>query len=464
MSWDSWLKDKMDKRKYPYKQAAIEDISRALKSFSDLTPKVERFEYGSVRVSDLICCNGTIPVRYKGNVYNIPLKLWILEAHPFKPPVVFVNPTSSMVIKPGRHVDQQGRVYLPYLTDWRSPGSDLYELIQILCLTFGDDPPLYSRGSMPPNRPPPPQINARGQQPPYPGMQQSTPYPTSQHSGMPSMPPHGSQPGGYYPPTSAMPYSNSSQSGAPYPTSTSGLPPYPASDSLPTSSYQTYNSQPPSMHQPPQQPRSSNYFHGAPTTSQSPVVSDGGNQTFQQRSGPSRQDSVIDPNVLKMSVLSSVEDKLSKRVKEVFEQAKRELDDLTNTNNELQERKQKLAKIIDKLNQEENVASNNVELLERKNKELTELVQKVEHDTSNFNIDEVVVTTAPLYNQILQTFAEENAVEDAIYYLGEALRREIIDLEVFLKNVRSLSRKQFFLRAQLKKARKTAGLKELTIT
>ena len=46
-----------------------------------------------------------------------------------------------------------------------------------------------------------------------------------------------------------------------------------------------------------------------------------------------------------------------------------------------------------------NVASNNVELLERKNKELTELVQKVEHDTSSFNIDEVVVTTAPLYNQ-----------------------------------------------------------------
>ena len=76
------------------------------------------------------------------------------------------------------------------------------------------------------------------------------------------------------------------------------------------------------MHQPPQQPRSSNYYHGAPTTTQSQVVSDGDNQTFQQRSGPIRQDSVIDPNVLKMSVLSSVEDKLTKRVKEVFEQAK----------------------------------------------------------------------------------------------------------------------------------------------
>ena len=35
--------------------------------------------------------------------------------------------------------------------------------------------------------------------------------------------------------------------------------------------------------------------------------------------------------------------------------------------------------------------------------------------------------------RILNTYAEENAVEDAIYHLGEALRREVIDLETFLK-------------------------------
>ena len=46
--------------------------------------------------------------------------MWLLGSYPFKAPLVFVTPTSSMVIKEGRHVDHLGRVYLPYLTDWRS--------------------------------------------------------------------------------------------------------------------------------------------------------------------------------------------------------------------------------------------------------------------------------------------------------------------------------------------------------
>jgi hypothetical protein len=35
--------------------------------------------------------------------------------------------------------------------------------------------------------------------------------------------------------------------------------------------------------------------------------------------------------------------------------------------------------------------------------------------------------------RILQAFAEDQAIEDAIYYMGEALRKEVIDLDVFLK-------------------------------
>lgn len=35
--------------------------------------------------------------------------------------------------------------------------------------------------------------------------------------------------------------------------------------------------------------------------------------------------------------------------------------------------------------------------------------------------------------RILNLFAEENAVEDTIYYLSESLRKEAIDLDLFLK-------------------------------
>ena len=41
---------------------------------------------------------------------------------------------------------------------------------------------------------------------------------------------------------------------------------------------------------------------------------------------------------------------------------------------------------------------------------------------------------------------------------GEALRQGVVDCETFLKHVRKLSRRQFFLRATMNKCRQTAGL------
>lgn len=57
----------------------------------------------------------------------------------------------------------------------------------------------------------------------------------------------------------------------------------------------------------------------------------------------------------------------------------------------------------------------------------------MENQSENNDIDEVIIPTAPLYKQILNLYAEENAIEDTIFYLGEALRRGVIDLDVFLK-------------------------------
>lgn len=60
--------------------------------------------------------------------------------------------------------------------------------------------------------------------------------------------------------------------------------------------------------------------------------------------------------------------------------------------------------------------------------------------------------------RLLNAYAEEAATEDAIYYMGEALRNGVIDLDIFLKQVRQLSRKQFMLRALMQKCRQKAGL------
>lgn len=73
-------------------------------------------------------------------------------------------------------------------------------------------------------------------------------------------------------------------------------------------------------------------------------------------------------------------------------------------------------------------------------------------------VDRFHIFYCVLYCRLLNAYAEEAATEDAIYYMGEALRNGVIDLEVFLKHVRQLSRKQFMLRALMQKCRQTAGL------
>lgn len=88
----------------------------------------------------------------------------------------------------------------------------------------------------------------------------------------------------------------------------------------------------------------------------------------------------------------------------------------------------------------------NIELLKKKDEELSEALEKMENQSENNDIDDVIIPTAPLYKQILNLYAEENAIEDTIFYLGEALRRGVIDLEVFLKVFLFLS---FFQRTKV---------------
>lgn len=99
----------------------------------------------------------------------------------------------------------------------------------------------------------------------------------------------------------------------------------------------------------------------------------------------------------------------------------------------------------------------NVALLQEKEKELEAAVEKLA-EQEGVDVDEAVVTTAPLYSQLLNAFAEEATLEDAMYYMGEALRKEVIDLDTFLKQVRTLARRQFTLRALMHKCRQKAQL------
>ena len=72
--------------------------------------------------------------------------------------------------------------------------------------------------------------------------------------------------------------------------------------------------------------------------------------------------------------------------------------------------------------------------------------------------DEIVGVQHPIHRQILNCQVEDWAIDDAIYILGDAVRRGVISTEVYLKRVRNYSRKQFYTRALMDKCREVSGL------
>ena len=72
-------------------------------------------------------------------------------------------------------------------------------------------------------------------------------------------------------------------------------------------------------------------------------------------------------------------------------------------------------------------------------------------------VDELIKAKTPLERQIFDCHCQDLAIQDTIYELSKGLRNDIIDPTTFVKEVRKLGRKQFKLRAKVKKGREVMG-------
>lgn len=390
--------------KYKHRDYTCREVMNLTQSYNSLTYRLEGFVFNSGSRKELLNLEGTIPVNYKGAFYNIPVSIWLMDTHPQNAPLAFVKPTKDMSIKISKYVDNNGKVYLPYLHEWAPNSSTLQNLVQCMIVAFGELPPVYAKQRND-NRPPYP-ANSFMPQPGYPGYPQASAQP------------------GYPGPT-------------PYPTATNL--PYPSFGSPYPGSVSTNGGMP---------------FMAPPTSSGTPYPPAAG---VGYTPTPDLAGGTITEEHIKASLLSAVEDKLRRRLREQAQQSNAELETLRRTQHELREGKGRLEDILSKLQRERAELDKNVALLQEKEKELEAAVEKLA-EQEGVDVDEAVVTTAPLYSQLLNAFAEEATLEDAMYYMGEALRKEVIDLDTFLKQVRSLARRQFTLRALMHKCRQKAQL------
>ncbi len=294
---------------------------------------------------DLVCLSGTIPVPFRGHTYNIPVCVWLLDTHPSHAPMVYVCPTETMQIRVSRHVDHNGKVYLPYLHEWNASNSDLLGLIQVCIVTFSEQSPVFAKQQ-----------------------QQATPP--------------------YPPPTTA----------------TQPTPPYPT-----------------------------------------------------QQSGGS-----IAEEHIKASLTTAVEEKVRRLLREEFNTKQVELESLRRVKDELSASQSALGANVEAVKAEIINLNRLSEKLTTKKSELeaaSSALKATKSSTSDSShSDDVVYLQYPLYNQLLNAYAEDAAIEDSIYYFGEALRQGAIDCDTFLKASRNISRKQYFLRLTTIKCRAKAGL------
>ncbi|XP_037378642.1 ubiquitin-conjugating enzyme E2 variant 3 isoform X3 [Talpa occidentalis] len=133
--------------KYKFRDLTVEELKNVNMFFPHFRYSMDTYVFKDSSQKDLLNFTGTIPVMYHGNTYNIPIRLWILDSHPFAPPICFLKPTANMGISVGKHVDAQGRIYLPYLQNWSHPKSVIVGLINEMIAKFQEELPLYSVSS-----------------------------------------------------------------------------------------------------------------------------------------------------------------------------------------------------------------------------------------------------------------------------------------------------------------------------
>ncbi|XP_041132506.1 ubiquitin-conjugating enzyme E2 variant 3 [Polyodon spathula] len=131
--------------RYKFRDLTIDELQKVHRMNPSLKPSVDTYTFTDSTQKDLLKLTGTVQVKYQGRSYNMPIQLWLLDSHPFTPPMCFLMPTPNMVVRVGRHVDARGRIYLPYLQNWTHPQSTVNGLLIEMVAKFEEDPPLASK-------------------------------------------------------------------------------------------------------------------------------------------------------------------------------------------------------------------------------------------------------------------------------------------------------------------------------
>eukprot|EP00124_Ichthyophonus_hoferi_P001500 Ihof_evm10s79 gene=Ihof_evmTU10s79 len=393
-----------------YSPQLEQDISLFLKEYPCLQPSSSLFVKEAKRHRKLLCLSGTLPILFKGAPYQIPIAIYLPERYPTVPPYVYVVPTSTMLIKPSHHVGSSGQVYHAYLSNWAGKTSTLSSLLSTLQTVFGQDCPVYSKPTIGPT-------NIHGHHPLRPAKpDHMTPSTVStNHTSIDKTRSNQAQ-------SLQRPSNNIRANGPqlpPKPQVYGGPPHKPKSDESPTNpdSSMLYKPHIGPINRPNQGTNEQSLYN---------LTSTGHTLLY---SCPPVWDA-------KTSERHAAHRKAVNRVETYQHQLEAEVrGDISKINRaspQLQSNSVVLDNLKVQLAEEESAVNAAIQAYQKVNRQLDETLAQHEFRVDP-PIDESVITTTPLYDQLLTQVAKENSIIDTIYYLSKALNKGLIELDTFMK-------------------------------
>ncbi|KAK9741218.1 hypothetical protein RND81_03G089700 [Saponaria officinalis] len=390
----------------PYSEDVKWLIRQHLLSLSETFPslliKTATFTHNYGGTSTLLQAGGTIPMLYQNVTYNLPIIIWLLEFYPRNPPLVFLNPTRDMIIKrPHPFVTPSASVNVPYLQNWVYPSSNLVDLARDLSLCFAKDPPLYSQRKPNPNNP----------NNPNPSNPNNPNYPNNPNNPNPNNPN----------------YHNNAN------------PNHSVNSGISSVGYGVANSNP--------------NFNFRPGSIISSVMD---RVTSNLGYGVGRTEEAAEG--YKKNAINKLVDKVNGDMGELRKTREGEVEGLFSVQATLRAREEKVKRGLKEMNDEKEglesqlqMVLTNADVLEEWLRENEEKLGK--SGRSNVDVDEVFETCDVLSKQMLEASASDLAIEDLIYSLDKGVQEGVIPFDQYLRNVRLLSREQFFHRAMCAKVR-----------
>ncbi|KAJ8406891.1 hypothetical protein AAFF_G00291670 [Aldrovandia affinis] len=141
--------------RYCHPTEVLADVRSVTAAYKDLHLFVDFYCYSNGDKKKLINLSGTIPIVYEGNVYNIPVCIWLHDTHPQSPPKCFIRPSGNMVINPKCScVDSKGLVLLQCLGNWQHGWSNLLIVMEEMRAAFQQETPVFATYPHPAQIPP----------------------------------------------------------------------------------------------------------------------------------------------------------------------------------------------------------------------------------------------------------------------------------------------------------------------